>query len=394
MAGAGAGPGKLTVRPFFANGHGEQCIVPGSKKGMVKSARVAFELPEGVHVVTVQEAGKSALVMSADAIRATFARGFNAEKMVLRPSFPKEGNEDAWCSSEFMKFKHEIAMAYRVVEAIKTAEPTREHLELYNFTRDETFVGGKDALPKLLSYDQLLGKLRADPRKYKDTNILRRLCDLYDERIHIRHPGDTVANNRFTPISYILDPDTNMFTDMDGACGLVAYDTFGALDSSTKAALVKRYTLDELNETHDILPNLYLGSIFPTHDEIVSYLNADSTAEAVETIGNEIEDTYMGKVLVVLNREEELKKPLSELIDLIVEKYAPSNDNPVVLYYPLCRVFDVEPTTKAGKKAFEKKVQEAKVESQAMEEGFSGGRRRRRTYRKKKLRNQTRKRRQ
>lgn len=429
MAGAGAGasvgePSIRVARPLFANGHGEQCIVPGSKKGTVKSARVEFTLPEGVHVITIQEAGKSALVMAADALRATVSRSsevpFNPKRIALRPRYGKQGHEDLWCKSKFMQFKHEIAMIYRVVEAVKTAEPTRNHEDLFNFVRDERYELPKEGSPKLLTFNQLFEKLRvAGPGAYGGRDMIRDVCDLYDRRIHIRHPGDRVANNLFTPISYILGED-NKFSDMDGACGLVAYDTFDALGRDDKASLVKRYTLDELNKNPAVLPTLYRASIFPTSEDIQGYINHADMPRAIGEITDDNEETYMGKVLVALNRGKEgwseeglfadrqpLKKTLEELVQLVVETYKPTNDNPVVLYYPLCRVFDVEPSPTAVKLARTTSLQEetggpmwdrpgkySAVKMLGKQGMLPYGGRRRKTYRKKKLRTQTRRRRQ
>ena len=388
MAGAGAGPSSrdIAVTPFFANGHGEQCVVPGPKKGTFESARSEFILPPGVHIITVQEVGKYASIVSVDALRATFVRGFNSSRLVTRPRVSKGGHESEWCTSDYMRFKHDIARTFRVVEAASTTEEGFD--DLFDFVNDET--KGMTSDTTLLSFDELMNK--GNQPAYKKSNAFRRLCDLYDARIHTRHPGDPVANNRFTPISYMTDAD-QFFTGMDGACGLIAKDKFDTLDREFRAAMTQRYSLDEL--TPNILVDLYSASIFPTSSQIKAFLSSGTTQAEIATVSDETEPSYIGKALVALNRADKFKTTLKDMVDLIVKMYKPSDSNPVVLYYPLCRVFDVEPTTKAGKASLSKLEEAAKHASMEVEElgyGSSGGRRRRRTYRKKKLRNQTRKR--
>ncbi len=390
MAGAGAGPSSrdLAVTPFFANGHGEQCVIHGSKKGTFETARSEFILPPGVHIITVQEVGKYASIVSVDALRATFVRGFNSSRLVTRPRVSKEGHEDEWCRSDYMRFKHDIARTFRVVEAASTTE--EGFGDLFDFVNDET--KGMTSDTTLLSFDEVMNK--GNQPAYKKSNAFRRLCDLYDARIHTRHPGDPVANNRFTPISYMTDAD-QFFTGMDGACGVIAKDTFDALDRKFRAAMTQRYSLDEL--TPEMLVDLYSASIFPTSSQIKAFLSSKATQTEIAAVSDETEPSYIGKALVALNRADKFKTTLKDIVALIVKMYKPSDSNPIVLYYPLCRVFDVEPTTKAGKESLAKLEESAKYASMEVEEsgyGYSGGRRRRRTYRKKKLRNQTRKRRQ
>jgi len=407
MAGAGSGSGGYEVTPVFANGHGEQCVVTTSK-GAFKSTRVEFPLPAGVHVITIQEAGKSAALVSSDALRATFARGLPAFTMVPRPPYTKAGHEQEWCTSPYMKFKHTIAKAFRVVEAISGAEPD-EYGDLSNFV-ESPFAGRSGTPSVILTFEEVVR--RGNEPEFKRTNAFQRLCKLYDERIHIRYPGEMVADNKFTPISYMLDEDS-MFTGMDGGCGIIPADLFGSLDPEYQTALTNRFDLDEM--TTEKLIDLYSASIFPTRTQVADFLAKPSTQAEIKAVPNKTEPTQFGKTLVVLNRNEEFKQTLSNLIPMIVKKYKVTQTNPIVLYYPLCRVLETEPTTAAAKKTVAGLMEFGKAASQGIETGMDvdeevgygvgagagpkpakkkPGGRRRRTYRKKKLRTQTRRRRQ
>ena len=394
---AGAGAGSYTVHPFFANGHGEQCDVRSPKLGQIVKARVDYTLPPGVHVVTIQEAGKYALISSADALRATLRRGFDATRMVTKPPFNKADDASGWCRSDYMKFKHEIAKAFDVAHAYAEENPSKG--DLYDFTISDmvTNVSDRDRL----SFDDLIRK--GDLPEYK--GYFERLCDLYDARIHIRYPGESIADNRFTPISYMMD-GADMFTGMDAGAGVIDSEIFSSLDRGTQVALTKRYTLEEMDP--ELLRTLYSASVYPTKDEISAYLDKPETQAKIKAVPNTTEPTPLGKTLVVLNRD--FNRPLSKIIPDLVAKYEVTAEKPIVLYYPLCRVFSEDPVTKSEKKevsiakgmsltaeiqgAGPMKTKAPLVLGKAGMEGMPKKKGGRRTYRKKKLRNQTRKRRQ
>jgi hypothetical protein len=412
MAGAGAGSGapagSYTVHPFFANGHGEQCDVRSPKLGQIVKARVDYVLPPGVHVVTVQEVGRYALLSSASALRASFRRGFDATRMVPKPSFNKSDDEGRWCRSDYMKFKHEIAKAFRVVYAYAQENP--DEGDLFDFVVSE--FAPNESERDYQSLDDLYRK--GQQPKFK--GYFNDLCSLYDARIHIRYPGETVADNVFTPVSYVTQDD--MFVGVDAAAGLIDAEIFSTLDRETQVALTKDYTLSEVDAKPDLIPRLYSASVYPTKGEIDAFLRKSDTQRRISDVPDRTEPTDAGKTLVILNQD--FKRSLSKLIPELVTKYEVTAETPIVLYYPMCRVFSEDPVTKGENEAIAlARGMSLTAETQGRPSASSGGPMRRergriigalmeqsglpplkkkggkrKTYRKKKLRNQTRKRRQ
>ncbi len=259
--------------------------------------------------------------------------------MVPKPTFNKSANERGWRQSDYMRFKHEVANAFDVVYAYSIEKPSKGHL--YDFTMSE--FATEVRAPDRLSFDELLVK-GADSRYL---GLFDELCDLYDRRIHIRYPGEAIADNRFTPISYVTNKK-GQFVGMDAAAGLIDSEIFSSLNRGTQATLTRNYTLAEVDKNPKLLRELYSASIYPTKADIETFLDDPTTKAKIKAITNKEEPTQIGKTLVVLNRE--FHRPLSELIPEIVENYGVTAKNPIVLYYPMCRAFSEDPETKAEKK--------------------------------------------
>ncbi len=318
MAGA-----PYTVHPFFANGHGSQCWDSATKPF------IPYILPPGVHFVTIQEAGEVTRLSSTDVLRTTFYRGFDATRMVPKPSFHKNDNQSAWCTSDYMAFKHEISRAFEVIEASVLHD--KEYQDLYPFLFSE-HAGGPYETHRL-SFSELITK----GKRPEYRGMFDKLCSFYDRYIHVRYPGEVISDNNFVAISSSYDKETNKFLYLNGAFGLVDGTKFAELDTPNRKLLTSRISVDELNKNPKLLPKMLTASFYPNQKEIEKTLENKSEIEYIKTRPDEIDKRFSGKALFVFGRK--YQKRLSELIPEVIEAYNVSEDNPIVIYYPVCRRF-------------------------------------------------------
>jgi hypothetical protein len=213
------------------------------------------------------------------------------------------------------------------------------------------------------------------------------LCKFYDTKIHVHYPGDQVAESTFVPFSYQMGPAGGIAI-IDGASGLVDRAKLLALDQSQRDALGMSYSVDFSDRPR--LSDLYAASVYPTEADVKKLVTSKGGDEA-----KAMDEMSRGKFSI----------KLSKLIQDLATKPA---DTPIVIYYPVCRFIGDEPRIENAarlSRAFSLTQSEKPRGGPMRRQGTGvletefglpskgkGGKRK--TYRKKKFRTQTRKRRQ